>query len=182
MLYDTGDLARYRPDGVVELLGRSDAQVKVRGFRVELGEVETVTAAAPGVTEAVVVAREEEWGGTRLVAYVAPATVEARTVRTYVSRRLPQYMVPAAVVALDALPRLANGKLDLQSLPEPRRSTPARTSSPPATRRRPGWSRSGRCCSAPSGSACTTTSSSWADTRCWPSGSSTRSARRSPWS
>ncbi|GGL14141.1 non-ribosomal peptide synthetase [Planomonospora parontospora] len=119
VLYDTGDLARYRPDGAVELLGRSDAQVKVRGFRVELGEVETAVAAAPGVAEAVVVAREEEWGGTRLVAYVAPAAAEARTVRTHVSRRLPQYMVPAAVVALDALPRLANGKLDLQALPEP---------------------------------------------------------------
>ncbi|WP_283138047.1 non-ribosomal peptide synthetase [Rhizohabitans arisaemae] len=119
VLYDTGDLARHRPDGVIELLGRSDAQVKIRGFRVELGEVETVVGSAPGVAEAVVTARPEEWGGLRLVAYVAPASAEARIIRAHVTRRLPQYMVPAVIVALDELPRLPNGKLDLRALPEP---------------------------------------------------------------
>lgn len=117
VLYDTGDLARYRADGAVELLGRSDSQVKVRGFRVELGEVETVVAATPDVAEAVVVADTDEAASTRLVAYVTPKDVDPQTVRSYVLRRLPHYMVPSAVVALDELPRLPNGKLDLRSLP-----------------------------------------------------------------
>ena len=119
-LYDTGDLARYRADGAIELLGRSDVQIKVRGFRVELGEVETVVAAAPDVTEAVVVAREDTPGDVRIIAYVVPGTVDGRRVRTHVAQQLPHYMVPSLVVALDALPRLANGKLALRDLPEPR--------------------------------------------------------------
>ncbi|GAA3269394.1 non-ribosomal peptide synthetase [Dactylosporangium vinaceum] len=120
ILYDTGDLARFRADGVVELLGRSDSQVKVRGFRVELGEVERAVSAAPGVREAVVRAYEPEPGDTRLAAYVGAGDRAAGPgVRTYVTERLPHYMVPAVIVVLDRLPRLANGKVDHQALPDP---------------------------------------------------------------
>ncbi|MFJ2026154.1 amino acid adenylation domain-containing protein [Streptomyces sp. NPDC087897] len=122
VLYDTGDLARRRADGAVELLGRSDSQVKIRGFRVELGEVETHIARLDGVAEAVVVTRDHGPGDTRLVAYLSPAEgagPDPASVRAEVSRTLPYYMVPSAVVVLPALPRLPNGKVDRRSLPEP---------------------------------------------------------------
>jgi amino acid adenylation domain-containing protein len=119
ILYNTGDLARYRPDGAVELLGRFDSQVKIRGFRVELGEVETAVCAVPGVAEAVVTSHEQEAGDVRLVAYVAGAAAVAAEVKPYVAARLPHYMVPSVVVALDRLPRLPNGKVDRQALPDP---------------------------------------------------------------
>ncbi|RVX38737.1 amino acid adenylation domain-containing protein [Nonomuraea polychroma] len=120
ILYDTGDLARFRADGAIELLGRSDSQVKIRGFRVELGEVESVVCAAPGVEEGVVVTYEPTPGDVRLAAYVAGARLPTpQEVRTYVSNRLPHYMVPSVVVPLGKLPRLANSKLDLRSLPAP---------------------------------------------------------------
>ncbi|WP_181799128.1 non-ribosomal peptide synthetase [Kitasatospora acidiphila] len=122
VLYDTGDLARYRPDGAVELLGRGDAQVKVRGFRVELGEVETVVARLAGVREAVVLAHEEAPGDLRLIAYVAAepdGALEPGDIRARVARHLPYYMVPSAVLVVAALPRLANGKVDRKQLPPP---------------------------------------------------------------
>lgn len=119
VLYDTGDLARFRSDGAIELLGRSDAQVKIRGHRVELGEVETIVAAAPGVEEAAVVAYEAGPGDMRLHAYVSPASASAADVRATVAAALPSYMVPSQTVVLDGLPRLPNGKVDLQALPEP---------------------------------------------------------------
>jgi amino acid adenylation domain-containing protein len=122
-LYRTGDLARWLEDGNVEYLGRTDHQVKIRGFRIELGEVETALRAVPGVRDAVAAPREGA-AGRRLVAYVVPAEGEpparlAGRIKRELGCRLPDYMVPAQVVALPGLPRLANGKLDRDALPEP---------------------------------------------------------------
>ena len=121
-LYKTGDLARYFDDGELEFLGRSDFQVKIRGFRVELGEVEAAIAALPRVREVVCTARADASGQRALVAYVVPRDgeiVEAQTIRESLGRTLPQYMVPAHIVAMDALPISSNGKLDRGALPCP---------------------------------------------------------------
>ena len=119
-MYRTGDLVRWRADGQLEFLGRLDHQVKVRGFRVELGEVETALLAQNGVREAVVIAREDEPGDKRLVAYVTggPDMVLA-ALRAALRARLPDFMVPSAIVVLDALPLNANGKVDRRALPAP---------------------------------------------------------------
>jgi amino acid adenylation domain-containing protein len=112
-LYRTGDLARWR-SGELEFLGRIDQQVKIRGFRIELGEIEAVLAGCPGVREAVVTVRERD-GDPVLVAYVAGEG----PFETFLSERLPAYMVPSAFVVLSALPLTPNGKVDLRALPEP---------------------------------------------------------------
>jgi amino acid adenylation domain-containing protein len=119
-MYRTGDLGRWLPNGTLECLGRDDFQVKVRGFRIELGEIEARLAALDGIAEVAVMAREDEPGDKRLVAYYtgdsAPA-VEA--IRDFARRGLPDYMVPVAYVHLEALPLSPNGKLDRRSLPMP---------------------------------------------------------------
>ncbi|HEU4322017.1 MAG TPA: amino acid adenylation domain-containing protein, partial [Roseiflexaceae bacterium] len=145
-LYKTGDLARFRPDGTLDYLGRIDHQVKIRGFRIELGEIETALRRYPGLRDAVVVAREDQPGDKRIVAYVVLAQqpegestkdtkgtngsgldgaensklkTQNSELRAYLRESLPDYMVPSAFVVLDALPLTPNGKVDRKALPAP---------------------------------------------------------------
>ncbi len=119
LLYKTGDLARWLPDGNIEYLGRLDQQVKVRGFRIETGEVEAALATHPAVKEAVVVARDDGSGGKVLVGYLVPQGVapSPADLRETLRRALPDYMIPSAFVTLDALPLTPNGKVDRRALP-----------------------------------------------------------------
>ncbi len=120
-VYRTGDLGRLHPDGCLELVGRKDFQIKIRGFRMEPGEIEAVLRQQPGVLDAVVVARDTGSGEPRLVAYLVASTGSASDaeLRRSLEQRLPEHMVPAVFVALDCLPRTPNGKLDRSALPEP---------------------------------------------------------------
>ncbi len=129
-LYRTGDLARYLPDGTIEFLGRIDQQVKLRGFRIELSEIESTLRQHPAVREAVVVLRADSTGEQRLVAYVglranqsaldaaAPSNLQVE-LRIFLRERLPDYMIPAAFVLLEVLPLTPNGKIDMLALPAP---------------------------------------------------------------
>ncbi|RYZ31861.1 MAG: hypothetical protein EOO72_16180, partial [Myxococcaceae bacterium] len=116
-LYRTGDVTRWKPDGVLEFLGRADAQVKVRGYRIELAEVEAALLAHPGVREAVVMVREETPGDKRLTAwFVANPELEVSALRGFLAQRLPEYMLPSALVPSEALPLTPNGKVDRKAL------------------------------------------------------------------
>ena len=117
-MYRTGDLVRWGTDGQLQYLGRADEQVKIRGYRIELGEVSAVLAGLDGVDQAVVIAREDRPGDKRLVGYVT-GTAEPAEMRAALVERLPAYMVPAAVVVIDAVPLTPNGKLDKRALPAP---------------------------------------------------------------
>ncbi|MGV8940241.1 MAG: amino acid adenylation domain-containing protein [Lysobacter sp.] len=122
LLYRTGDLGRWRPDGNLEHLGRLDFQVKVRGYRIELGEIESNLASHPDIARAVVVAREDRPGDVRLVAYVVAREerkIEAGTLAAHLRRYLPEYMVPQHFMMLDAIPLMPNGKVDRQALLAP---------------------------------------------------------------
>jgi amino acid adenylation domain-containing protein len=135
-LYRTGDLVRWRPDGRLDFLGRLDHQVKIRGFRIELGEIETALGEIPAVRETVLLVREDAPGERVLVAYVAPAAgcrLKSGELRKWLSRRLPEFMVPSRVVILDELPRTPNGKVDRAALPAPDRSAGAVGCAAPCT-------------------------------------------------
>ncbi len=135
-MYRTGDRARWLPSGDVEFLGRADHQVKVRGLRVELGEIEAVLRQEAGIQSTVVVAREERPGEKRLVAYIVPTTGNApvpAALRTRLGQRLPDYMVPSAFVLLDALPLTPNGKVDRSALPAPAPTQDGDADLPPLT-------------------------------------------------
>ncbi|RDH73974.1 amino acid adenylation domain-containing protein, partial [Mycolicibacterium moriokaense] len=117
-MYRTGDLVRWGEDGQLQYLGRADEQVKIRGYRIELGEVQSALAALDGVEQAVVIVREDRPGDKRLVGYVTGSAGPAE-MRAALADRLPAYMVPAAVVVVEALPLTVNGKLDKRALPAP---------------------------------------------------------------
>ena len=126
-LYKTGDLCRYLPDGSIEYLGRNDFQVKIRGLRIEIGEIETVLARHPALQQALVTAREDVPGDKRLVAYVVPKGKKIPSVtmlRQYLKERLPEYMVPHAFVMLEKYPLTSSGKVDRKALPVPESSRP----------------------------------------------------------
>ena len=126
-LYKTGDLARYLPNGEIEYIGRIDHQVKLRGFRIELGEIEALLCQHPAVRESVVVVRSDSADSQRIVAYVVPHTEQTLMItqlRRFLESKLPNYMIPAAFIMLDALPLTPNGKVDRKTLPAPDRMRP----------------------------------------------------------
>ena len=133
LIYKTGDLGRWLPDGNLEFLGRIDHQVKIRGFRIELGEIEALLSQHPAVRETVVIVREDSPGDKRLVAYIVPCDRNldnqldnelALELRNFLKPKLPDYMMPSAFVQLEALPLTPNYKIDRQALPAPLRSQP----------------------------------------------------------
>ena len=184
-LFRTGDLARWLPDGCVELVGRSDDQVKVRGFRIEPGEIESVLGRHPAVRQAVVVVRGDTPDRKHLVAFVttdgpAPAAAE---LRAFLKDKLPEYMVPSAFAVLEAMPLTPNGKIDRKALPAVEAAPESRADfvprARPSRRRR---RRSGRTCSAWGASAPWTTFSSPEAIRFWRPRSLPGWVRPSGWS
>jgi amino acid adenylation domain-containing protein len=121
-LYNTGDLARYRSDGEIEYLGRTDLQIKLRGFRIEIGDVESALSKCTGAERAVALAGSDERGERRLIGYVVSGkggALDGAAIRRELKQRLPEYMIPAAIVVLESLPLLPNGKIDRRALPSP---------------------------------------------------------------
>ncbi|MFE7577975.1 amino acid adenylation domain-containing protein [Streptomyces sp. NPDC057521] len=131
-MYRTGDLMRWRPDGTLEFTGRTDDQVKLRGYRIELGEIEQTLAGHPEVAGAVVIVREDQPGRRRLVGYVV-SDQDPAELTSYLAARLPEYMVPAALVRLERIPLTAHGKVDRRALPEPATAAASRASVEPRT-------------------------------------------------
>ncbi|MES2296356.1 MAG: amino acid adenylation domain-containing protein, partial [Pseudomonadota bacterium] len=124
VLYKTGDLVRWLPDGNLDYLGRIDQQVKIRGFRIELGEIESALNSHPDIKDAIVLVKDSAGSEKRLVAYIVSASIGAETeqisaLRQHLGQTLPDYMVPAAFVFLDSIPLTQNGKVDRKALPEP---------------------------------------------------------------
>jgi len=135
-MYRTGDLARWRPDGTLEFLGRADGQVKVRGYRVELGEVEAALRAHPAVREAAAALRPDAAGTPVLAAWAVPAegaTLAAEELRAFLAHRLPAHAVPSAFAVIDALPLTPNGKVDRAALPDPVATADGEPRRPPRT-------------------------------------------------
>lgn len=133
-MYRTGDLARYQPDGHVEFLGRIDQQTKIRGFRIEPGEVEAALNQHPDVRESIVAVRDDHEGGPYLATYLVTRSGGLPgDVRDFLAARLPDYMLPRTVMALDRLPRTAGGKVDRRALPEPKRNEEVETYVAPRT-------------------------------------------------
>jgi amino acid adenylation domain-containing protein len=137
-LYKTGDLARWRSDGVIEFLGRTDNQIKLRGYRIEPGEIENALKQQPDVLDCAAIVREDTPGDKRLVAYIVrkpgvPIEPDQSTLIAALKRSLPEYLVPSALIALPALPRTPNGKLDRKGLPAPPSTKPIGRFVPPQT-------------------------------------------------
>jgi amino acid adenylation domain-containing protein len=126
LLYKSGDLARYHPNGDLEYVGRIDDQVKIRGFRIELGEIRSILSKNSRILDSTVIVREDSPGDKRLVAYIVPADRELTSggIREYLKAKLPDYMVPSAYVLLEEMPLTANGKIDHRSLPIPSQERP----------------------------------------------------------
>lgn len=136
-LYRTGDMARWRPDGALAYVGRADQQVKIRGFRVELGEIEAALRSHPALSQSVVIAREDGSSRKQILGYVVPfdgQSVSGSDLRSYLAERLPDYMVPAAILPLSALPLTPTGKLDRNALPAPNFSSHSRPPQTPTER------------------------------------------------
>ena len=166
-MYRTGDLVRWGADGQLQYLGRADEQVKIRGYRIELGEVQAALAQLAGVGQAVVVAREDRPGDKRLVGYdqSTTGTADPAEIRAALAERLPAYMVPAAVVVIDALPLTPNGKLDTRALPAPEYTAVPSVSGPGRARSRRSWPASTPRCWGWSGSGWMTRFSIWVGIR-----------------
>jgi len=135
-LYRSGDLARFVPGVDMEYLGRMDKQVKIRGFRIESGEIEAMMLKYPGVRESVVIVRNEDSAEKRLIGYVVSSEpVSTADVRAFLKEKLPEYMVPAAIVSLDALPLTTNGKINRSALPDMTGDTETYTAPQTATQK-----------------------------------------------
>lgn len=181
--YRTGDVVRWTADGELEYVGRSDGQVKIRGYRVELGEIEAVVGARADVEQVVVQARDSAHAGRRLVAYVVPSPgsrFDGQAVRDAVAAHLPDYMVPAAVMELSAIPLTGPGKIDHRALPEPVFPGASEGRTPRDEREETLSALFGEVLGLPR-SASTTASSTSAGTPCSPRGWSTGSVPSSPW-
>ena len=171
-LYKTGDLGRLLPGGSIEFVGRVDDLVKVRGFRIELGEIAKTIRQHPEINDAFVLALDADSDRSRIVAYTVPnpkSTISAADLRSFVRLKLPDYMVPARFIFLEALPVSRNGKIDRKALPIPGRSRPEliRLLLLPEPRTKRNYRKSGPKPYLSSQSVCTTISLPLVGTRCW---------------